>query len=149
MKRCFKWVSVGLMALGAVVGLAGCPAGGPAKHYVKGKLLDNGTPLKIPSAGLPPGDKGVQLTFLPLKDGQVVDTIQANVDPQAGTFDVPGPDGKGLPAGKYKVTLRVGPYGSADVYKDAFAQSKTPFNCEITGPTTVVIDVAKKTVTLE
>jgi hypothetical protein len=102
-----------------VVSLAGCGESGPKDVPVKGKLVAPGGAAfhdKRPAdKPLPPGDPGVRVKFTSLEagtePGHPHPSYLANIDPDSATFEVPGPQGKGIPAGKYRVTVYVGPAG--------------------------------------
>jgi hypothetical protein len=90
---------------------AGC-GGGPSATAVSGKLLENGEPVK-PMQGGPPGDKGWRLSFA------LADPAEKNHEPQYaqisddGSFRVDGPNRKGIPPGKYRLSVQKGPMGKA------------------------------------
>src|SRR5262249_29653274 len=105
----FPRAAAGLVLLAA--SLAGCTAG-KAAVPVSGQLLENGKHLAGPTQGLPPGDKGVRVNFVGVVPaGEVPANYFANIDPEAGTFTVPGETGRGIPPGKYRVSVSVGPMG--------------------------------------
>src|SRR5262249_7889691 len=89
--------------------VAGC--GGPPATAVSGKLLENGEPIK-PIQGLPPGDKGWRLSFVQAEAGDQAAAHWAQVRDD-GTFTVEGPNKKGLPPGKYRVSIQKGAMGQA------------------------------------
>jgi hypothetical protein len=112
---------------------------------VRGRLLENGRPLVVSTASLPPGDKGIEVAFYPLHDGGLPgDPFPAVVSPGDGTFHVPGPKGRGIPPGRYRVAIRVGLPGRGDHFKDAFSAENSPVVREVDGTKDVVIDVAKE-----
>jgi hypothetical protein len=107
------------LPLVAVVLLAGCGQSGSKDAPVKGKVVaaDGAAFHYKPPANkeLPPGDPGVRVKFTslePVKEqGAPAPSYVANIDPDTSTFDVPGPKGEGIPAGKYRVTVYVGAVG--------------------------------------
>ena len=142
----------------ATLFLASC--GGDATRNdvaVSGRLTENGNPIKPPD-GLPPGVRGLQLCFYELKDGKAGEPYFATLA-EDGNFTVPGPKGKGIPPGKYLVSVEVaksgtppkgGPSGPpssgsnsglGDKYNGAYAKDKSKLQVEITGPSTVQVDV--------
>lgn len=136
--------------------LAGC-GGGPKYVPVKGRLVDNGQPVK-PSAKLPPGatrlppgDPGMKMEFITVKDGKAGESFGAAMNPSDATFTVPGPKDKGLAPGKYKVSIHVGASGSPDALMGAFTADRTPLVVDIPdkAQANVTVDVGKKTVTVE
>jgi len=139
------WHPVGAAVLLAAA--VGCSSG-PKVASVKGQLQDNGAPLKVSTAGLPPGDKGIRVEFVQLKEGGgAADKHSATVSPEDGTFTVPGPKGNGIPPGKYRVSVYRGAFGTGDVYKGTFGESNSPLTADIppTGAN-LLIDVGTKQV---
>src|SRR5689334_10858564 len=109
-----------LLSLAIPVGLAGCSgdkngAGSEKTFIVKGKLLDNGrpyvldpskTPLPKGAHGLPPGvsaSSALSVEFIAAEVPKI--HYQAETNPESGTFEVKGPDGKGIKAGRYKIAV--------------------------------------------
>jgi hypothetical protein len=97
----------------------GCGKSGAKGVTVKGKVVNaDGAPFRDQrpiDKPLPPGDPGVRVKFTSLEataePGQPPPTFLARYDPDMGAFDVPGPEGKGIPAGKYRVTVHAGAAG--------------------------------------
>ena len=112
---------------------------------VKGKLRDNGQPINLDTAKLPPGDAGIGIEFQPMEAG--AEPILAKFDPPTSSFEVRGLDGKGIKAGEYRISVRVGPHGSTDRYKDKFGPGKSPIIRKIDGKdgdtVEITIDLAK------
>ncbi len=115
-----RWAVVLLFVFAAPL-FAGCGESGPKDVPVKGKLVTPGGAAfhdKRPAdKPLPPGDPGVRVKFTSLEagsePGQPRPSYLANIDPDTAAFDVPGPQGKGIPAGKYRVTVYVGAAGES------------------------------------
>ena len=109
----------------------GC-GGGPTKP--RGRLLMNGQPVTL-------SDKGVlQVAFIP--EPSTGTSYPALVKPD-GTFEVPGVDKKGIPPGKYKVSVRlIDPYPTTDKLGGKYAQDKTTIIKQIPGDD-LTIDVGK------
>jgi hypothetical protein len=117
---------------GTCLVLPGCGAGAS----VSGHLTNNGQPLQLSARGL------IQVTFIPQGD-QSGNTYSADVNPD-GAFRVVGKEGKGLPPGTYKIAVQAfDPYPSKDVLKGQFAAWKTHIVRDITGSTTLDLDLAK------
>jgi hypothetical protein len=76
-----------------IVVTAGC--GGSAKLQTRGCVVVNGAPL------VPAAEEIVRVTFVPLPEGggPAMDFYAATVNPDNGTFQVAGKDGKGVPPG--------------------------------------------------
>lgn len=129
--------------------VAGCGGTGSSAKLVrvKGQLLEKGAPLKVapPGTNMPPGDPGVRLTFNLLNDAgtAIVDAHEAEVNLADGAFGVPGPTGKGIPVGKYRISIHIGMSGSPDRLKERFTPEKSPIVREIKEDTDLTIDVSK------
>ncbi len=139
--------------------LSGCGGSG---HYVwvTGTLLKGGAPYK------PPEGQNVTLAFVAIEtldaDGKVAkrsDQYQADLD-ESGWFKVIGPEGSGIPPGKYRVAisqrynreafeaLKNKPKGMVrddDTLKDRFGPATSPIVREVKGRTDLVIDMDKPT----
>ena len=81
----------------------------------KGRILKNGLPLK-PSENatlnMPPGDPGLEVIFIKLGTADAGAEIPARILAEPpGTFDLVGAEGKGIPPGKYRVVVFLGPFG--------------------------------------
>ena len=82
----------------------GC--GGDNTVWITGKLLKGGTRYEVPK------DQLVTVTFIALEvqdsSGKTVKSGEpylAELDPDSGTFAVPGPERRGIPPGKYRVAI--------------------------------------------
>lgn len=145
----FRRVSLAVAGLAILV--AGCGFGGPAPigatgAKVKGRLLDNGQPVKV-RAG-----EDVVISFAPPNLADVTSTRgAASVDPKDGSFAFFGANSKAglLTPGQYRVSIAsVTRDGEVDRFATAFAVDKTPLRADV-GPEpeqTFVIDIGKKTV---
>jgi hypothetical protein len=94
-----------VLALVVMSGLAVVGCGSNNRIRVEGVLLKGGSPLT------PPDGASNQMVFVAMDvKGDSEKAIGAN-EPFAailnedGTFDVPGPDGTGIPRGKYRVSV--------------------------------------------
>jgi hypothetical protein len=122
----------GLLAL---VVAGGCSKGPPV-HVVKGTLLQGGKPVL-------PGKDGITMVFLPVEaTGQ---TYPAEFNNEDGTFTVNGPDRKGIPPGKYKVTIdRMSSNPTPAIERmNAKFSGASPIEVEVKGPEPIEIDLAK------
>lgn len=87
--------------------LAAAPGcGGSGTVWVTGKVVKGG------GTYAPPTGQTVTVTFLSMGGTdpagtalQAGDPYQAEYDPASGTFKVPGPDGHGIPPGKYRIAV--------------------------------------------
>jgi hypothetical protein len=112
--------------------LSGCPTG-PKKYRVTGKLTQGGKPLSVsePQAGF----REVTILFVPDTDDE---TLRANPQPaiynfEDGTFVVEGVDGKGIPAGKYRVCVAWYDPRPQDKLGEAYAEGVSPIFREVRG----------------
>lgn len=106
---------VALISAGSVFA-AGCGGGGAKNVPVKGQLITKDGPFKAQRPGghaLPPGDPGIRVKFTPAEAPPAGEDsfYYASVNPDDSTFDVPGKRGKGIPPGKYTVSIAVGAAG--------------------------------------
>jgi hypothetical protein len=146
MKAVVRSLAGVLVALVLGLTLAGCSPPPEKVYPVSGRLLDNGKALAIPTDKLPPGELPIRVEFdNTLEGGKHADAYPATVNFQDGTFTVDGHNGKGIPAGKYRITMTMGPFGQ-DKFNGAFAIDRSPLAVEVPTTGEVVIDVTKKTV---
>jgi hypothetical protein len=98
-----RWVTLSAPLLSAAL-LTGCGSSGSVK--VTGRLLQGGAPYAVPD-----GQRiGLTLHAIEARDGsgKLVagnEPFPAQVNPADGTFRVPGPEGYGVPPGKYRLAL--------------------------------------------
>lgn len=102
----------------AVAFASGCgskDATGPDLSGAKitGRIVERGKPVKILK------DETIKISFIGLADADGKVTGGGDVK-EDGSFEIAGPSGKGLPAGKYKVTLSSDIYGggAGDRFQD-------------------------------
>jgi hypothetical protein len=136
-----------ILALG-LVGFAGC---GPKGGQVKGTLV------LPPSIKLAESD-AVQISLIPESGKDAPPPAEFTVSNLS--FELKGIGGRGVPAGHYKVSAMLQPYGTADVTKrkplfdalnEKYNPGKTPMTYDVTGDAvqTIKIDLAKGAVTKE
>jgi hypothetical protein len=120
---------------------AGCGGGGPKLIVVKGKLTNNGKSI------LTDRKSGVTMVFVPTGDNQA-NTYPAGFESQDDTFQVWGSNLKGIPAGRYKVTITIMPAMNekpVERFNQLYGESdKTPVEVDVSGPD-LDIDLAKFT----
>jgi len=127
--RNLRWLFF-LLLVGLLIGCGG-------KRKVNGKILKDGQPFKV-------SDKGViSLSFVSADDASKMYNATPNMSD--GTFTIVGPDGKGIPPGKYKVQLSAqDPYtgpGSKDLFGGKYASAtSSPLTVDV-GATDVVVDL--------
>ena len=130
------------------VPLAGCGGGTDNRAVVNGKLVDGAKPftldpakLKLPpgATGLPPGARPVAVVLIAVEGGE---RFPANVDTDGTTFSVPGPDGKGIKPGRYKIAITAG-VGGGDYFGGKYSPEQTPIVRDVNPGEQLVIDVSK------
>jgi hypothetical protein len=115
---------------------------GPKVVKVTGKLQRNDQPLKVDSKG------SVTVVFTPIFEGRkkTFDTYTGIYRSESPTFEIPGPDGNGIPEGKYKISLlAMVPQPTAEIHdiNERFNAQNTPIVREIRTSETLVIDLGK------
>jgi hypothetical protein len=154
--------AAGLLPATGLLLLAGC---GPARppQAVSGKILEGGGPLKVSVAELPPGTRPVQLVFheIPAEGERGAESYYSDVNLDTGEFTVRGPNNKGIPAGKYRISVTLAAGGQAvgnpvpganiggDRLQGMYSLGKTPLEVEITGPSRIIIDLTAGRATVE
>jgi hypothetical protein len=135
----------------AIVAGVGCkpstePRAAEGKVIPKGRILKNGLPLKISEssqANVPPGDPGLQITFIKLGGADAGTEHVARIIPEPpGSFDLIGAEGKGIPPGRYRVAVALAPFGGKDELKNKYSRENSKIEIEIKAGEDVVIDLA-------
>jgi hypothetical protein len=113
--------------------VTGCGGGGVTP---RGKVTKGGQPIKVSDKGM------VQVRLIPA-EGTAGTVYNANVGAD-GSFEVKGPDGKPIPAGKYKIAvLAMDPYPTKDLLGGKFSEDKTTIVRDVSGAQSLDIDVDK------
>jgi hypothetical protein len=113
---------------------SGCGSG-DGRFQARGRLVKNGAPFKLAEA------EGMRIAFVPYEAGESTFDTYVAVFTGDGSFKVTGKDGKGLPPGKYRVTVEH-LKKKKDLLKGAFSGKKTPIVREVTNSSTeIVIDL--------
>jgi hypothetical protein len=119
------------------------------KVLPKGRVTNGGKVIPVkPMVGR------LQIRFYPYREGsdeKLVDPQEAVVDAETGTFEVKGPEGKGIPAGKYRICVMYfdsfppppNKLDESDIFKGKFAPGKSPIIRDIDGSSEIIIDVSK------
>jgi hypothetical protein len=122
--------------------VVGCGDSGPPKTVIKGVLSDGGKviPVKVTES------KSGQWLRLWLRDASGKgDVYDANIKFDDGTFVIAGGDGRGVPAGKYKVFVQWNekyPMGK-DLLNDKFSETNSKIIRDLPGDGVLNIDVSK------
>lgn len=142
----------GLLCAGAVIAggmlLTGCGKSGiqpgEGKVIPKGRILENGLPIKVEGRNLPPGDPGMSVRFITIGTVDAGTVYDAQIiDPTQGSFELIGADAKGIPPGKYRVAIFLGPEGGSDYFKGKYSRDKSKIEVDIKPGEDLVIDVAQ------
>lgn len=130
-----------------VVFLAGCGGEkgrtGPDLSGAKitGRVVERGKPVKILK------DETIKVSFIGLADADGKVTGGGDVK-EDGSFEIAGPSGKGLPAGKYKVTLSSDIYGggAGDRFQDKLDATASQMVVDVggTGTDNYEIDIVTR-----
>ncbi len=156
------------LVFASLLPLSGC--GGAAKGLsVKGRIVENGSPLQASTDGLPPGTRPIQIIFHQIPAGGQVagESYFCEVNTETGEFTVKDPSNKGIPAGKYRISVTVaspgkaagppgingpnpaGVMGFSDRFRGAYDPQNTKLEVELTSSAQVLVDVGKGTATVE
>lgn len=123
----------------------GC-SGGEPRTKVSGKVLDRGQPLALRGADFEEGAAGVEVTFYRLDSAGKVAKESVSYGTRVGkdgSFTLDGPDGKGLPIGKFLVTLRRTGGSGPDPLEAKFSAAATPFReIEVAQGKEVLLDIS-------
>jgi len=133
-----RFIHFGWIAILACAALTGC--GGNPRLNAKGRVVKGGQPYTVPA-----GDY-VRVTFYELTPdgGTGKNSYAATFDNADGTFRAVGPDGRGIPPGKYRICVEH-ESKRRDLFKGAYNTDTTPFVFDIDSRTTeLVIDLDRK-----
>lgn len=130
---------LGILCLAIVPLLYGCGgSGGPKEFKMKGKVHRNGTPLQLTSKV--PGGSQIEVGFFATGADGPKDPRFVLADPSTGTFTM---EGKGVTAGKYKVSVHQYDPRPEDKLKNAFSKEKTPIVIDVAADGEIDIDLSK------
>src|SRR6516165_4833326 len=90
--------------IGMILSLAGCSGSEQPQVGVKGRIHKNGEPLAVPELRSGAGGR-VMVRFHGLDKGDVPQGTHSAIVKSDGTFSIPGPNGRGIPPGKYRVEI--------------------------------------------
>jgi hypothetical protein len=93
-----------------------------------------------------PEEEYVRVTFFPVTaDGKPPkNTYAATYNGTDGTFQAVGPDGKGIPPGKYRIAVEHEDARRKDVLRGAYDGDRSPFVFDVDARTKeIVIDLEK------
>ena len=118
--------------------LAGC--GGDGRLKPRGRIVKGGAAFTVPE------DDYLRVTFFPVtSDGRPPkNTYAATSNGSDGTFQAVGPDGKGIPPGKYRIALEYEGKKKKDIFKGAYDGDRSRFVFDIDSSTKeLVLDLDK------
>src|SRR5258708_8230 len=112
------------MAMLLALGASGC---GPSGIIAKGKLTKNGEPIATRKG------ESLGLSFLPYnEEGSPPHDVYDAVLRPDGTFEVWGPKRRGIPAGKYRISIEF-MKGEKDKWRDKYGWMNSPIVREVKG----------------
>jgi len=124
----------------------------------KGKLLDNGKPFALDESKIqlpkgatapPPGSEGFRIVFILNESKETKEQFPAKFHPESSTFEVPGPKGKGIKPGRYKIAITANYVPTSrdadggDYFGGVFTREKTQISREVKEGEEIIIDVSK------
>jgi hypothetical protein len=101
-----------LVAISAAISLSSSGCGSTNDVWVTCEILRNGRPFSVPET------HSVQVTFYALETKDENGKVNSTNEPYAaarrgdGKFEVPGPEGRGIPPGKYRIAVIHKPKGT-------------------------------------
>jgi hypothetical protein len=138
---CFPCRFAALLCSVAAITSAGC---GKSTGLVKpkGKIIRNGAPLIVNTEGLPPGDRGLHVVFSRQDGDKGKEEYPTKVDVATGTFEAVGQNGKGIPRGKYSITIQLGAMiAKEEPGPNQPGREHWTVEREVTGNDEIIIDV--------
>lgn len=126
------------------IAVAGCPGGGERLCTVTGKVVEGGQP-----AGSESGESGLSVEFFPLDDRGSVRTDVPSFSTfvkEDGSFVADGLEGKGIPAGKYRVAVnRTDLTDGAKrlAWEAKFGRDGSPFEHDVSGDQEITLDISQ------
>jgi hypothetical protein len=118
-----------------LIALFVCGCNGDGRTKARGRILKDGAPFQLGEG------EGLRIVFAPVAaEGTTYESYPA-VFNKDGSFQVMGKDGKGLPPGKYRVSLEH-LKKKTDLFNGAFAGDHTPIIREVSnGSGEIIIDL--------
>jgi hypothetical protein len=127
-----------LIAALCLLVVSGCSGSG--RLNTRGRIVKGGVPFTVPD------EEYVRVTFFPVTtDGRPpANTYAATYNGADGTFRAVGPDGKGIPPGKYRIAVEH-ERNRKDLFRGAYDGDKSPFVFDIDASgQEIIIDLDKK-----
>jgi hypothetical protein len=116
--RTFVHYSIGLL----LISILGCGAG-DQRFNAKGRITLDGKPFQTKEK------EKMRIFFQPLSES-ATESYAGEYNGEEGTFTVVGKDLKGIPPGKYRVSIQLINNGN-DLFHNKLAGAKSPFTCEV------------------
>lgn len=125
-----------LSALALALLASGCGSSNTAR--VSGTLTKDGQPLQVTD-----GQWCIMNLYPVDLDPSKFPPFAANVS-KDGKFEVPGVENRGIPPGKYRVAVELVNHKDRgkDLLNNAFTSTKSPIIREITGSTSLAVDLS-------
>jgi hypothetical protein len=117
-----------------------CGCSGNGRLNTRGRIVKGGVPFTVPE------EEYVRVTFFPVtSDGRPPkNTYAATYNGADGSFQAVGPDGKGIPPGKYRIAIEH-ERNRKDLFRSAYDGDKSPFVFDVDATAKeLVIDLDKK-----
>ena len=139
---CRSLEAMGMLAVFCLVAF-GCGRSDENLVRVRGSVTDAGRPLEV--AGRDVGLGSVRIEFHRLDEaGSPVGAPEGTEVGPDGRFDVPGPDGRGIAPGMYRVSIRQwDPYPLVDRLDGRFDEHNSPIVREVGRGREIAIDLAR------
>ncbi len=123
-------------AILALTVFVGCSSG-PKVVIARGTITNGGKPIAASTKD------GLTIVFTPAAGGT---TFPAGIDKETNVYEVYGPKLKGIPPGKYKVSINImssKPSPANDSINAHYSTDKTPIEVEVPEDGKLDIDLAK------
>jgi hypothetical protein len=135
----YATMTIGIALALMLAASAGCNKG-EGRLNAKGRVLKSGVPFTVQSPEF------VRVIFFPVtpEGAPPRNTYIAAFNPGEGTFRAVGPDGNGIPPGKYRIAIEHS-RKRKDLFNGAFDGDRSPFVFDIDANSQeIVIDLDKK-----
>jgi hypothetical protein len=131
---CGRRLALAVLMTGLLAAVGGCSSDG--LRIVKGRLVNNGEPLKVSDQGV----VQIEFEYATNPDGSFVATVGPD-----GNFAVEGPTRKGIRPETYRISVvQLDPYEKRkDLLKGKFASKSTPIVMAVDGKSELLIDLAE------
>ena len=138
-------LGIGIALLAGALSCVGCGGGGPPKHVIKGKITNGGNPMLVKIDPATKAGGNLRISLFNEDVSKRTDVYTAVIDYDTGAFTLNGGDGRGIPAGKYKICVEwYDQYPGPDKLNERFSEENSKIIREIPPPDGALnIDVSK------